>query len=74
VKLLRPTCHFGAKAHIGVDSKEGIVHWVCSTAASVSDVHMLPELLHGDEKKSGETRAIKDKPRPSMRLHPMRKI
>src|ERR1017187_7511683 len=43
--------YFGAKAHIGVDSKEGIVHSVCSTAASVSDVHMLPELLHGDEKK-----------------------
>jgi IS5 family transposase len=29
----------------------GIVHSVCSTAASVSDVHMLPELLHGEEKK-----------------------
>jgi IS5 family transposase len=43
--------HFGMKAHIGVDSKEGIVHSVCSTAASVSDIHMLPELLHGDEKK-----------------------
>jgi IS5 family transposase len=43
--------YFGMKAHIGVDSKEGIVHSVCSTAASVSDVHMLPELLHGDEKK-----------------------
>jgi len=43
--------HFGAKAHIGVDSKECIVHSVCTTAASVSDVHMLPDLLHGDEKK-----------------------
>jgi IS5 family transposase len=43
--------YFGMKAHIGVDSKEGIVHSVCSTAASVSDMHMLPELLHGDEKK-----------------------
>jgi transposase, IS5 family len=43
--------YFGMKAHIGVDSKEGIVHSVCSRAASVSDVHMLPELLHGDEKK-----------------------
>ncbi len=43
--------YFGMKAHIGVDSKEGIVHSVCSTAASVSDVHMLPELLHGGEKK-----------------------
>ena len=39
------------KAHIGVDSKEGIVHSVCSTAASVSDMHMLPELLHGGEKE-----------------------
>ena len=43
--------YFGMKAHIGVDSKEGIVHSVCSTAASVSDVHMLPELLHGEERK-----------------------
>ena len=43
--------HFGAKAHIGVDSKECIVHSVCTTAASVSDVHMLPDLLHGNEKK-----------------------
>ena len=43
--------HFGAKAHIGVDSKECIVHSVCTTAASVSDVHMLPDLLHGKEKK-----------------------
>jgi IS5 family transposase len=43
--------YFGMKAHIGVDSKEDIVHSVCSTAASVSDMHMLPELLHGNEKK-----------------------
>ena len=42
---------FGAKAHIGVDSKQGIVHSVCTSAASVSDVHMLPDLLHGDEEK-----------------------
>jgi IS5 family transposase len=53
------------KAHIGVDSKEGTVHSLCSTAASVSDVHMLPDLLHGDEKKvwgdagyQGQTEAI----------------
>ncbi len=57
--------YFGMKAHIGVDSKERIVHSVCSTAASVSDIHMLPELLHGDEKKAwgdagyqGQTEAI----------------
>jgi transposase, IS5 family len=43
--------YFGAKAHIGVDSKEGIVHSVCTSAASVSDVHMLSDLLHGNEKK-----------------------
>jgi IS5 family transposase len=56
---------FGAKAHIGVDSKEGIVHSVCTSAASVSDVHMLPDLLHGEEKKvwgdagyQGQTEAI----------------
>jgi transposase, IS5 family len=42
---------FGAKAHIGMDSKEGIVHSVCTSAASVSDVHMLPDLLHGAEKE-----------------------
>lgn len=35
--------YFGIKAHIGVDSKAGIVHSVCSTANSGSDVHMLPE-------------------------------
>jgi IS5 family transposase len=57
--------YFGAKAHIGVDSKEGIVHSVCTSAASVSDMHMLPDLLHGDEKKvwgdagyQGQTEAI----------------
>jgi len=57
--------YFGAKAHIGVDSKSGIVHSVCTSAASVSDVHMLPDLLHGDEKKvwgdagyQGQTAAI----------------
>ena len=42
---------FGMKAHIGVDSKEGIVHSVCSTAASVADKHMLAGLLHGHERK-----------------------
>lgn len=43
--------HFGAKAHIGVDSKEVIVHSVCTSAASVSDMHMLADLLHGEETK-----------------------
>ena len=43
--------HFGAKAHIGVDSKSGVIHSVCTSAASVHDKHMLPDLLHGEEKK-----------------------
>jgi IS5 family transposase len=43
--------YFGMKAHIGADAKSGIVHSVCTTAASVSDVHMLPDLLHGEERK-----------------------
>jgi IS5 family transposase len=43
--------YFGLKAHIGVDSKHGHVHSVCTSAASVADKHMLPDLLHGDECK-----------------------
>jgi transposase, IS5 family len=43
--------YFGLKAHIGVDSKEGIVHSVCTTAANVADQHMLSDLLHGEERK-----------------------
>ncbi len=51
MRFLRPTRHFGLKAHIGVDSKQGIVHSVCTSAASVADKHMLPDLLHGEERK-----------------------
>ena len=58
--------YFGAKAHIGVDAREGHVHSLCTSAASVSDVHMLPDLLHGEEKKvwgdggyQGQTEAIR---------------
>ena len=43
--------YFGAKAHIGVDSRQGVVHSVCTSAASVADMHMLPDLLHGEERK-----------------------
>jgi transposase, IS5 family len=43
--------YFGLKAHIGIDSKEGLVHSVCTTAANVADKHMLPDLLHGEERK-----------------------
>ncbi len=58
--------YFGLKAHIGVDAKEGTVHTVCTTAANVADMHMLPDLLHGEERKvwgdagyQGQTEAIR---------------
>jgi IS5 family transposase len=43
--------YFGLKARIGVDSKEGVVHSVCRSAASVADCHVMADLLHGDERK-----------------------
>jgi len=42
--------HFGMKAHIGVDSATKIIHSVAATAANVHDSHLLPELLHGNER------------------------
>jgi len=57
---------FGLKAHIGVDANQGHVHSVATSSANVSDVHMLPDLLHGEERKvwgdggyQGQTEAIK---------------
>jgi IS5 family transposase len=41
--------YFGMKAHVGVDSKTKIIHTAVATAANVSDVGMLPDLLHGEE-------------------------
>ena len=59
--------HFGLKAPIGVDAREGHVHSVCTTAAHVADMHMLPERLHGEERKvwgdggyQGQTEAIRE--------------
>ena len=59
--------YFGLKAHIGVDAKEGHAHSVATTAANVADMHMLPDLLHGEERKvwgdggyQGQTAAIQE--------------
>ncbi|MDE5600659.1 MAG: transposase, partial [Oscillospiraceae bacterium] len=41
--------HFGYKAHIGVDSKTGLVHTVKVTAANVHDVTVMPDLLTREE-------------------------
>lgn len=42
--------HFGMKAHIGVDTRSGLVHSVEGTPANVADVTETASLLHGDEK------------------------
>ena len=41
--------HFGMKAHVGADVVTGLVHTVKGTAANVSDVSQVPDLLHGEE-------------------------
>jgi IS5 family transposase len=43
------TWYFGMKLHIGTDLK-GRVHTVTATPASVNDITVLPELLHGEER------------------------
>ena len=40
--------YFGMKAHVGVDSKTKLIHTAVATAANVSDVAILPDLLHGE--------------------------
>ena len=41
--------YFGMKAHIGVDSKNRLIHSVAATAANVHDSQILEDLLHGEE-------------------------
>ena len=50
-KFLRPTHHFGMKAHIGVDADSGLVHTVTTTAANEADVEQVADLLHGKEEQ-----------------------
>lgn len=50
--------HFRYKAHIGVDKDSGLVQKVKVTAANVSDVATMPELLTGEEEIVYGDRAI----------------
>jgi len=43
--------HFGMKAHVGVDSKNKLIHSVVATPANVHDKHAIPQLLHGNERR-----------------------
>jgi IS5 family transposase len=59
--------YFGMKAHVGVDSKTKIIHTAVATAANVSDVAILPDLLHGEETRvwgdgayQGQTQVIRE--------------
>ena len=59
--------YFGLRAHVGVDAKAGTMHTVVTTAANVADSRVLPDLLHGDERKvwgdggnQGQTKAIQE--------------
>ena len=58
--------YFGMKAHMGVDSKEKIIHTILASAANVADSLALPHLLHGKETRvwgdqayQGQTEAIR---------------
>jgi IS5 family transposase len=42
--------YFGMKGHFGVDSRSKLIHSVEVTPANVHDKHVLPFLLHGDER------------------------
>jgi IS5 family transposase len=58
---------FGLKAHIGVDAQEGTKHKVVTTVANVAHCRVLPDLLHGEERKvwgdggyQGQTEAVQE--------------
>jgi IS5 family transposase len=60
--------YFGMKAHIGVDSKEKLIHAVVATAANVHDGAVLEDLLHGDETRVWGDQAYRGK-RDVIRRH-----
>jgi len=43
--------YFGMKGHFGVDSQSKLIHSVEVTPANIHDSHVLPFLLHGNERR-----------------------
>ncbi|MBC5802778.1 MAG: IS5 family transposase [Candidatus Eremiobacteraeota bacterium] len=43
--------HFAMKAHIGLDSRTRTIHTIAATPANVHDSQVLPQLLHGKERR-----------------------
>lgn len=41
--------HFGMKAHVGTDTRRGLVHRIIVTGANVHDSQVMDDLLHGEE-------------------------
>jgi IS5 family transposase len=52
------------KAHVGVDSKTKIIHTAVATAANVSDVAMLPDLV---SPAVATTRRVRKPDQPTLR-------
>ena len=43
--------YFGMKAHVGTDTRRGLVHSIAITDAGVHDSQKMEDLLHGEEKE-----------------------
>lgn len=50
--------NFGMKSHTGVDSKGGVLHSVCASAASVRDKHMLADLIFRPRKEISSAKRL----------------
>ncbi len=44
--------YFGMKAHVGTESKRGLVHSIVVTDAGVHDSQVMDELLHGEDSQA----------------------
>lgn len=55
--------YFGMKAHVGADSRSGLVHTLVCSTASVHDSQVAPQLLHGEEREVYGDKAYHDQSR-----------